>query len=105
VLLEVVERLCERFATCDSMEQIEEVLEVLRSLKRRRGGPLPLKVIFRSLIEDRICESNKSVSNCLQKLRSAGKIRTVNSGVDIEFLEDVKPEYVQSSLGPFRKRL
>jgi len=86
------------------MEQIEEVLDVLRNLKRRHGDPLPLKVIFRSLIEERICDSAKSVSDCLRKLRGAGKIKSVSSGVGIEFLEDVKPEYVQSSLTPFGKK-
>lgn len=85
------------------MEQIEEVLEILRGLKRRRGDPLPLKVIFKSLIEGRVCDSNKSVSDCLRKLQSAGKVKSVNSGVDIKLLEDVKPEYVQASLTPFRK--
>jgi len=87
------------------MEQIEEVLEVLRNLKRRHGNPLSLGIIFRSLIARRICDSNKSVSDCLRELRSVGKIRTVNSGVGIDLLEDVKPEYVQSSLSPFGKRL
>lgn len=86
------------------MGQIEEVLEVLRNLKRRHGNPLPLKVIFRSLIEERICDSTKSVSDCLRRLRGVGKIRSVSSGIGIELLEDVKPEYVQSSLTPFRKR-
>lgn len=87
------------------MEQIEEVLEVLRNLKRKYGDPLSLKVVFSLLIEKKICDSNKSVSDCLRKLDIAGKIRSVNSGVDIELLEDIRPEYVQSSLTPFGKGL
>lgn len=86
------------------MEQIEEVLEMLRSMKRRHGGPLALRAIFKSLIEERVCDSSKSVSDCLKKLQIIGKIRSVNSGVDIELLEDVKQEYVQASLSPFGKR-
>lgn len=86
------------------MEQIEEVLQVLRKMKRRRGDPLPLAIIFRSLIEDRICDSKKSVSDCLKMLQISGKIRTVSSGVNIELLEDVKPEYSQSSLAPFGRK-
>ena len=86
------------------MEQIEEVLQVLRKMKRKRGDPLPLAIIFRSLIEDRICDSKKSVSECLKRLQISGKIRTVNSGVNIELLEDVKPEYSQSSLAPFGRK-
>lgn len=86
------------------MEQIEEVLDVLRSLKRKHGNPLPLRIIFRSLIEERVCDSTKSVSECLRRLSGIGKIRSISSGVGIELLEDVKPEYVQSSLTPFGKR-
>ncbi len=86
------------------MEQIEEVLDVLRSLRRRHGNPLSLGIIFRSLIEERICDSTKSVSDCLRRLRGAGKIRSISSGVGIELLEDMKQEYVQSSLAPFGKR-
>ena len=86
------------------MEQIEEVLDVLRSLKRKHGNPLSLGIIFKSLIEERICDSTKSVSECLRGLSGAGKIRSVSSGVGIELLEDVKQDYVQSSLAPFRKR-
>lgn len=86
------------------MEQIEEVLQVLRKMKRRRGDPLPLAIIFRSLIENRICDSKRSVSECLKSLQISGKIRTVTSGVNIELLEDVKPEYSQSSLAPFGRK-
>lgn len=85
------------------MEQTEEVLDVLRTLKRRHGDPLPLKMIFNSLIEERICESYVSMSQCLKRLNIAGKIRSVNSGIDIELLEDVKQEYVQSSLTQLEK--
>lgn len=87
----------------DTMDQIEEVLQVLRKLKRKYNGPLPLREIFRSLMDDSVCDSNISISECLKRLRVEGKIRTVNSGVDIELLEEVKIEYVQSSLMPFRK--
>ena len=86
------------------MEQIEEVLDVLRALKRKHGNPLPLGIIFRSLIEERVCDSTKSVSDCLRRLSGTGKIRSVSSGVGIELLEDVKQEYVQSLLPPFGKR-
>ena len=85
------------------MEEMEEVLEVLRKMKRRRNGPLPLNEIFKSLVDARVCDCAKSVSDCLKKLRTAGKIRPINSGVDIELLENVKIEYVQSSLSPFRR--
>ena len=83
------------------MDQMEEVLDVLRNLKRRYYGPLPLREIFKQLIDDRVCDSAKSVSDCLKKLRVEGKIRTVNTGVDIELLEKVHIEYVQESLIPF----
>jgi len=85
------------------MEYMEEVLEILRGLKKKHKGPLPLNAVFKVLIEEHICDSAKSVSECLRKLQSVGKIRPVNVGVDIELLEDVKTEYVQSSLTPFRK--
>jgi hypothetical protein len=85
------------------MDQMEEVLQVLRRLKRKHNGPLPLKEIFKSLVDNCVCDSSRSVSECLKKLSGNGKIRPVNSGVDIELLEDVKIEYVQSSLAPFRK--
>lgn len=85
------------------MEYLEEVLLVLRKLKRRHDGPLPLNIVFKTLIEERICDSTKSVSDCLRRLQHDGKIRPVNSGVNIELLEDVKVNYVQSSLTPFRK--
>ncbi|MFH1623209.1 MAG: hypothetical protein ABIA12_01680 [Candidatus Aenigmatarchaeota archaeon] len=78
--------------------ETEEVLNVLRGMRKRRNGPLLLKEVFKSVIGRGICESSKSVSDCLRKLQTAGKIRTLNRGVDIELLEDVKVEYVQSSL-------
>ncbi len=85
------------------MDQTEEVLSVLRNMKKKSNGPLPLRVIFKSLIEERICDSSKSVSDCLKRLKKMGKIRTLNTGVDIELLEEVKIDYVQSSLSPFGK--
>lgn len=85
------------------MEYLEEVLVILRRLKRKHNGPLPLNAVFKTLMEERICDSSKSVSECLRKLQSSGKIRPVNAGVNIELLEDVKVNYVQSSLTPFRK--
>lgn len=85
------------------MDQMEEVLDVLRKLKKRYDGPLPLRDIFKMLMDDCVCDSSRSVSQCLKRLSGEGKIRTVNSGVDIELLEEVKIEYVQSSLAPFGK--
>jgi len=85
------------------MDQVEEVLNVLRKMKRKSLGPLPLRNIFKSLMDERICDSNKSVSDCLKTLKKMGKIRVVNTGVDIELLENVKVEYTQSSLMPLRK--
>jgi hypothetical protein len=82
------------------MEDIEDALGVLRVLKRRYERTLPLKAVFKSLIDSRICDSSKSVSDCLRQLQRMGKIRSVNTGVDIELLEDIKVEYVQSSLVP-----
>lgn len=85
------------------MEYLEEVLEILRKMKKKHDGPLPLNAVFKTLIDSRICDSSKSVSDCLRKLQSIGKIRSVNSGVNIELLEEVKVSYVQASLTPFRK--
>jgi len=85
------------------MEQTEEALDVLRNLKKRYQKTLPLKVVFKSLIDERICDSSRSVSECLRELQRIGKIKPINSGIDIELLEDVKLEYVQSSLTPFKK--
>jgi hypothetical protein len=85
------------------MEYLEDVLEILRKLKRKHQGPLPLNLVFKSLIEERICDSSRTVSECLRKLQNEGKIRSINSGVNIELVEDVKINYVQSSLTPFRK--
>jgi hypothetical protein len=82
------------------VEHVEEALGVLRLLKRRYERTLPVKAVFKSLIDSRICDSSKSVSDCLKQLQRMGKIRSVNTGVDIELLEDVKIEYVQSSLVP-----
>ena len=81
----------------DVMEA-DDVLGVLRGMKKRNGGPLQLKDVFKSVIGKGICDSSKSVSDCLRQLQRTGKIRTLNRGVDIELLEDVKAEYVQSSL-------
>jgi hypothetical protein len=80
------------------MEQSEEVLEVLRNLKKKYSQTLPLRTVFKSLMDAKICDSSKAVSECLKDLQRIGKIRPVNSGVDIELLEAVKVEYVQSSL-------
>lgn len=85
------------------MEYLDDVLDILRELKKKHKGPLPLNAVFKTLINERICDSSKSVSECLRKLQIAGKIRPVNAGVNIELLEDVKLNYVQSSLTPFRK--
>jgi hypothetical protein len=85
------------------MEYLEEVLSVLRKLKRKHDGPLPLNDVFKTLIEERICDSTKSVSDCLRRLQHDGKIKPMNAGINIELLEDVKVNYVQSSLAPFRK--
>lgn len=89
---------------CGFMEQMEEVLEVLRQMKKRYGDALPLRIIFKALIEKKICESSKSVSECLKKLQVIGKIKPKNTGVDIELLEDVKVDYIQSSLVSLAKR-
>ncbi len=85
------------------MEYLDEVLEILRKLKKKHGSPHPLNAVFKALIEERICDSSKSVSECLRKLQNIGKIRPVNAGVNIELLEDVKVNYIQSSLLPFKK--
>jgi len=81
----------------DAIES-EQVLEVLRGMKRRGAGELSLKEVFKSVIGKRICETSRSVSECLRGLQRQGKIRTLNQGIAIELLEDVKVEYVQSSL-------
>lgn len=81
----------------DALEA-DEVLDVLRGMKRRIGGPLSLKDVFKSVLGKGICESSRSVSECLRALQRHGKIRTLNRGVDIELLENVKVDYVQSSL-------
>ncbi len=80
------------------MGQIDDVLGVLRDMKKRNDGPLSLQKIFKSLIDEGICDSSKSVSECLKKLSISGKIKTLNAGVNIELLEEVKVNYVQSSL-------
>jgi len=85
------------------LDQIENVLNVLRKMKKKSNGPLPLRAIFKSLIDERICDSSKTVSECLRSLNKMGKIRTLNTGVDIELLEEIKAKYVQASL-PFRRR-
>jgi|GEM_PF-3458988 len=85
------------------MEYLEEVLQILRKMKKKYKGPLPLNEVFKCLIKERVCDSNKSVLDCLRKLQSIGKIKSVNAGVNIELLEDVKANYVQSSLSPLRK--
>ena len=85
------------------MEYLDDVLKILRKLKKKHRGPLPLNAVFKSLIEERICDSSRSVSECLRRLQSEGKIRPVDAGVNIELLEEVKTNYVQSSLVPFRK--
>lgn len=82
------------------MERLEEVLDVLRSLRKKHGRVLSLNVVFDALTKMNIYESRKAISDCLRRLQSANKIRPVNFGVNIELLEDDKPvEYVQSSLG------
>ena len=83
------------------MEYLEDVLQILRSLKKKNKGPLPLSLVFKTLIDERVCDSSQSVSECLRKLQNIGKIRPVRMGVDIELLEEVKTDYVQSSLTPF----
>jgi hypothetical protein len=85
------------------MEQLEEVLNILRKLKIKHQGPLPLSKVFRALIDGKVCDSNKSVSEVLKKLQSIGKIRPVQAGVNIELLEKVKVRYSQSSLMPMKK--
>jgi hypothetical protein len=59
---------------------------------------LPLKEVFKSVMGRRICQSSRAVSECLRGLQRQGKIRTLNQGIAIELLEDIKVEYVQSSL-------
>jgi hypothetical protein len=81
----------------------EEVLEVLRGMKRRGAETLQLKEVFKSVIGKGICESSRGVSDCLRQLQRDGKIHTLNRGVDIELLEHVKVEYVQSSLAHARR--
>jgi hypothetical protein len=78
--------------------EAEEVLDVLRGMKKKNNGPLQLKDVFKSVIGKGICDSSKSVSDCLRQLQRTGKIRTLNRGVNIELLEEVRAEYVQSSL-------
>ena len=51
------------------MEHTEEVLQILRRLKRKHNGPLPLNKVFKALIDEKICDSNKSVSEALKKLQ------------------------------------
>ena len=85
------------------MGQIEDVLNVLRNMKKKHNGPLPLQSIFKSLIEERVCKSSKSVSDCLKDLQRMGKIKAINTGVDIELLEEIRVEYIQSSLNPLGK--
>jgi len=76
----------------------EEVLDVLRGMKKKNNGPLQLKDVFKRVLGKGICDSSKSVSDCLRQLQRDGKVRTLNRGVDIELLEEVRAEYVQSSL-------
>ena len=78
--------------------EADEVLGVLRGMKKKNNGPLQLKDVFKRVLDKGICDSSKSVSDCLRQLQRDGKIRTLNRGVNIELLEDVKAEYVQSSL-------
>jgi len=78
--------------------ETEEVLDVLRGMRRRRSGPLLLKEVFKSVLGRGICETSRGVSDCLRRLQADDKIRTLNRGVDIDLLENVKVEYVQSSL-------
>ena len=85
------------------MNKLEEVLNVLRKMKKKNDGPLPLRNIFKLLMEDHVCDSSKSVADCLKLLRKMGKIKIVNTGIDVELLENVKAEYTQSSLIPIRK--
>jgi len=81
------------------MESLEEVLYVLRSLKKKHGRVLSLNVVFDTLIKERVYESKQAISKCLRELQSEKKIRPVNFGVNIEFLEDDEPlEDVQLSL-------
>ncbi len=85
------------------MNQLEEILKVLRRMKKRSDGPLRLSVIFKLLIEEQICDSSKAVSECLKQLKRMGKINIINTGIDLELLENVKVEYIQSSLMPLRR--
>jgi hypothetical protein len=81
----------------------EEVLEVLRGMKRRGAEKLPLKEVFKVVMGKGICNSSRGVSDCLRQLQRDGKIRTLNRGVAIELLEHIKIEYVQSSLAQARR--
>ncbi len=81
----------------DTVES-EGVLEVLRGMKKRGAVALSLKEVFKSVLGLGICRSSRSLSDCLRHLQRDGKIRTLNRGVDIDLLENVKIEYVQSSL-------
>lgn len=87
----------------DSMDHLEDILKVLRKLKRKHKGPLPLDIVFRKLIEGKVCDSSKTVSESLRKLQGMGKIKPVDVGVNIELLEEVKVKYIQASLSPFKK--
>lgn len=86
------------------MDKLRDALEVLRDLKRKHGNILSLNLVFESLLGEGIYNSRDAVANCLRKLQVIGKIRLVHVGVDIELLEDVKIEHIQSSLIDVMKR-
>jgi len=89
----------------DFMDRSDEVLEVLKRLKKKHGRVLSLNTIFRELLKERIYESKRAIADCLRKLQAAKKIRPVKFGVNIEILEDSPVEYIQSSLAVLKKKI
>jgi hypothetical protein len=92
------------------MDETEEAMGVLHGLAKKYGNVLSLNLVFKTFLEDKICSSKESITECLHRLHTQNKIKSINFGIAIELLESIEAEgasYVQSSLEGFslRKRV
>jgi hypothetical protein len=89
------------------MDETEVAMGALQRLARKHGNVLSLNLVFKTLLDDRICASRESITDCLHRLHTQNRIKSINFGIAIELMEKIEAEsisYVQSSLGVFGNR-
>jgi len=87
------------------MDGLESALDILRRLGKKHGRVLPLSLVFKTFLNEKIYSSAEAIVNCLRALQKDNKIKPINFGIDIELLESTElkeEDYVQSSLDRFQ---